>query len=104
MQHNYWSYNDGLFFLSAKYNILKRRIIKDKKGGLLGFKMQCSGRFTRRQRASSIWFSYGSTPLNTIKENIDYSFFSIPIANSKITIKVWLHITKFYTNWYFKLL
>lgn len=54
MQYNFWMYNDGLFFLTAKYNILKRRILKPKKGGLFGFKMQCSGRFTRRQRASSI--------------------------------------------------
>lgn len=104
MQYNFWMYNDGLFFLTAKYNILKRRILKPKKGGLFGFKMQCSGRFTRRQRASSIWFSYGSTPLNTIKERIDYSFFSIPISNSKITIKVWLHLNNTYPNWYFKLL
>ena len=47
-------YNDGLFLLAAKYNTLKRRILKPQKGGLFGFKMQCSGRFTRRQRASSI--------------------------------------------------
>jgi hypothetical protein len=47
-------YNDGLFFSTTKNNILKERILKQKKGGLLGFKMQCSGRFTRRQRASSI--------------------------------------------------
>jgi len=50
--------------------------------------MQCSGRFSRRQRASSIWFSYGSVPLNTLKEKIDYAAYSIPIFNSKITIKI----------------
>jgi hypothetical protein len=54
MQYNYWMYNTGLFSLTGKYNILKRRILKPQKGGLFGFKMQCSGRFTRRQRASSI--------------------------------------------------
>lgn len=54
MQYNFWMYNDGLFTLGGNYNILKRRILKPQKGGLFGFKMQCSGRFTRRQRASSI--------------------------------------------------
>jgi len=104
MQYCYFKYNNSLLSLAFKYNMLKKRILIKKKGGLIGFKMQCSGRFRRKQRASSIWFSYGSVPLNTITEKIDYSYFSIPITNSKITIKVWLHITKIYTNWYYKLI
>jgi hypothetical protein len=47
-------YNNGSFSLAFRYNMLKKRISTPKKGGLIGFKMQCSGRFTRRQRASSI--------------------------------------------------
>lgn len=47
-------YNNGLFSLAFKYNMLKKRILIRKKGGLIGFKMQCSGRFRRKQRASSI--------------------------------------------------
>ena len=96
MLYKYWVYNDGFYSLGFKYNMVKKRSIKQIRGGLLGFKMQCSGRFTRRQRAKSIWFSYGPVPLNTISEKIDYSFFSIPIINSKITIKVWLYISKSY--------
>jgi ribosomal protein S3 len=68
--------------------MLKNRINKWYRGGLLGFKMQCSGRFSRRQRASSIWFLYGSVPLSTINEKIDFASYSIPILNSKITIKI----------------
>lgn len=104
MQFKFWKYNHGLYALGSFYNPLKKRILQRKKGGLIGFKMQCSGRFTRRQRASSIWFSYGKVPLCTLNENIDYSFFSKPITNSIITIKVWLHISNKYPTWYFRLI
>jgi len=58
---------------------------------ILGYKMSFKGRFTRKQRASSIWFHQGFVPLNTIKGSIDYSFFTIPLKNSAISIKLWLY-------------
>jgi hypothetical protein len=45
---------EGFYAAGFKYNMVKKRSIKQIRGGLLGFKMQCSGRFTRRQRAKSI--------------------------------------------------
>jgi ribosomal protein S3 len=57
----------------------------------LGFKIKCSGRFSRKQRASSYWFSLGSVPLNSVTATIDYSMYTVPLANSAITIKVWIH-------------
>lgn len=56
-----------------------------------GFKVHCVGRFSRRQRASSYWFSKGKVPLNTISAKIDYGFFTIPVRNSAISVKVWLN-------------
>jgi ribosomal protein S3 len=44
--------------------------------------MSFKGRFTRKQRASSVWFHQGFVPLNTIKGAIDYSFFTIPLKNN----------------------
>ena len=54
MQYKFFMYNDGFYALGFNYNMVKKRSVKHIRGGLLGFKMQCSGRFTRRQRAKSI--------------------------------------------------
>lgn len=66
---------------------------------LLGFKMSFKGRFSRKQRASSIWFHQGYVPLNTIKANIDFAFFSVPIKNSAVSIKLWLYKNTNSTLW-----
>ena len=72
-----------------KQSKLKIRI--DKKfpdSSLLGFKIHCRGRFSRKQRASSIWFKHGKVDLNTLSSQIDYSFYSVPLRNSLCSIKV----------------
>ena len=48
-------------------------------------------RFRRKQRAASYWFSKGKVPLNTINSLIDYAYYTIPLKNSAITVKVWLY-------------
>jgi len=53
--------------------------------------MAFHGRFSRKQKASSIWFSYGKVPLNKVNINIDYSFFTIPLKNSAVSIKIWIY-------------
>jgi hypothetical protein len=101
MQYKYWIYN----YDSSNYNHLKQRILKFKwKSGLLGYKLQCLGRFSRKQRASSRWFCFKSTPLNTIDANIDYNYWSLPITNSIITIKVWLYKNPIFKNYIQKLI
>ncbi len=49
--------------------------------------MHLIGRFTRKQRAASYWFSKGKVPLNSIDSFIDYAFFTIPLANSVLLLK-----------------
>jgi Ribosomal protein S3, C-terminal domain len=58
---------------------------------LLGFKLKFSGRFSRKQRASSIVYRVGRVPLNKLSAEIDYGFYSIPLKNSEISVKVWLY-------------
>ena len=70
---------------------LKTRQLHRPSSFILGFKMSFKGRFTRKQRASSIWFHQGLVPLNTIKGHVDYSFFMIPLKNSAVSIKLWLY-------------
>lgn len=56
--------------------------------GILGYKLQLCGRFSRKQRASSYWLSCGRVPLNTYSVNVDYGFFTVPLRNSALTVKV----------------
>lgn len=72
------------------FNKLKSRIypLLPLKGSLLGFKFHFRGRFTRKQRAASFIIQRGNMPLTTISANIDYSFFTIPLDNSLISIKI----------------
>lgn len=62
---------------------------KPSHASFLGFKIKCSGRFSRKQRASAYWFLLGSVPLNTVTAHIDYGTYTVFLANSAITIKVW---------------
>ena len=61
---------------------------------LIGFKFHCSGRFSRKQRASSLWFREKKIPLNTMTANIEYGFHTVPIRNSAVSIKIWLYKQK----------
>lgn len=93
-------------YLQDKLNLNKRNLRKFKpKGhsGLLGFKFHCKGRFTRKQIAASYWFREGRVSLNTLSANIDYSFVTVPLRNSAISVKVWLYKDNFYNTFYMKL-
>jgi len=89
----YWKLNYKFHFLRDNpINNVKSRISFVKPNWeLQGFKIQCVGRFSRRQRASSYWISIGTVPLNTLSRPIDYGLYSIPLINSAATVKVWLH-------------
>ena len=92
---------DYLNFFNSQFNsnnklrmvgaTVKRMGNKKVKQGLLGFKIQCKGRFSRKQIASKHVFTQGSVPLSTISANIDYGFASKAILNSSVGVKVWLH-------------
>jgi hypothetical protein len=58
---------------------------------ILGFKLHISGRLSRKDRASDIWFSYGSVPANKFSANIDYAFYTVPLINSIVRVKVWIN-------------
>lgn len=53
--------------------------------------MAFKGRFSRKQRASNIWYMHGKMPLNTLSIKLDYYFFTIPLKNSAISIKIILY-------------
>lgn len=91
--YTYYSFNN---FIDA-FNINNKKLFKKTKelyksnSLILGFKMSFKGRFTRKQRASSIWFHQGIVPLNTVKGIVDYAFFTVPLKNSAVSIKLWIY-------------
>lgn len=79
LKFNYWAYNYGS---SPHFNLnnLKSRIkIHTRANNLRGYKMHLVGRFTRKQRAASYWFSRGKVPLNSITSFVDFAFFTLPL-------------------------
>jgi hypothetical protein len=71
---------------------------------MLGFKFHFVGRFSRRQRASSIWFMQGKVPLNTISARIEFGSFVIPLFNSAIRVKVYINRGSAYNEFSLKLI
>ena len=61
-----------------------------KKGGLIAFKMSFKGRFSRKQKSSHIWYAHGRASLNRLNIKVDYSFITIPLKNSAVSVKIWL--------------
>jgi Ribosomal protein S3, C-terminal domain len=101
-----WIENSNQLVKMLKLNKLKLRhskITQPLNFGLSGFKVQFVGRFSRKQRASSIFFQHGCLPLNTISADITYATFTIPLKNSAITVKVWFYQTKFVYSPYVQL-
>ena len=72
-----------------------------KASGLIAFKMAFKGRFSRRQRASSIWYAHGRASLNRLNIKMDYAFVKVPLLNSIVSIKIWLFINPVYKNYKF---
>lgn len=89
---DYLNFFNTQFVSNNKLRTIGARVkrIRDTKTkrGLLGFKIQCKGRFTRRQIAAKHVFVHGSVPLSTLSANIDYGFATKPILNSSIGVKV----------------
>lgn len=56
---------------------------------LSGFLIKCSGRFSRRQIATSDSYRFGSVPFSTISQPIDYSFSTLRLRNGTCSIKIW---------------
>jgi len=103
LRYSYWKYNFNWvvnFKGLNKHNLRADKLLPS--SGLLGFKIFFRGRFSRKQRASSIWFAQGNVPLNTLSATIDYGFSTIPLRNSLISVKVWLYKTDLYFRWFLK--
>lgn len=59
-------------------------------GNLLGYKIMCNGRTSRRGRASSYLKSRGKFPYSSVVSYVSYSYRTVILKNSICGIKVWL--------------
>jgi hypothetical protein len=94
---SWWIENSNRLILALQLNKLKLRenqINRQIWFGLAGFKFHFSGRFSRKQRAASVFIQHGRMPLNTINAHIEYSMCTNIARNSTVSVKIWF----FYTN------
>jgi ribosomal protein S3 len=84
--------------LQQRYSLnwVLRPVFKDlakriEKGQLAGYKILCSGRFTRKQIATYIWSKKGSLGLNTFTSLVKYAQSKVRLKFGIGGIKVWLN-------------
>ncbi len=61
-------------------------------GFLKSFKIQCGGRFTRKERATFLWESKGPVSYSNAKTWMDYSQVSVPLRFGTGGVKIWLRL------------
>lgn len=59
--------------------------------GAFGIKVQLSGRIGGAEIARTEWYKEGSTPLHTLRANIDYAVARAETTYGSIGVKVWIY-------------
>lgn len=62
-----------------------------KRSNILGFKIKCSGRFTRKDRTAKIIEVYKQVSLTKLKAKINFAFDTVILKYSLCSIKIWIH-------------
>jgi hypothetical protein len=73
-----------------KLNAIFYPIIRGFRFLFKGMRIICQGRFTRRQRASKMVYSFGKVSLNSFNQKIDYQFMDIPLKFGVGSVKLFL--------------
>lgn len=71
--------------------IIKDLMLKLKQKYFVGFKIVCSGRFSRKQIATHTWIRNGSVKLNEISSLIKYSETCVRLKYGVCGLKVWIN-------------
>lgn len=69
---------------------MKRSVTNTMRVGGKGIKICCSGRLNGAEIARSEWMRVGSTPLHTLRADIDYGFARAETTYGTIGVKVWI--------------
>ncbi len=76
------------------------RFLKEQED-ILGYRIDCIGRFTRKQRASFLTLKSGNTPFSSLNKYIEYEEYSIILKYGKCSIKVWLYKSDNFIPYFF---
>jgi small subunit ribosomal protein S3 len=69
---------------------MKKAAMATMKAGALGTKIRCAGRLGGAEIARDEWIRLGSTPLHTLRSDIDYALFEALTTYGIIGVKVWI--------------
>ncbi|MCB1113556.1 MAG: 30S ribosomal protein S3 [Chlamydiia bacterium] len=70
---------------------MKKALQQAMEAGALGIKIACSGRLGGAEIARTEWYKEGSTPLHTLRADIDYANGRAETTYGSIGIKVWVY-------------
>ena len=70
---------------------MKKAMQSTRDAGALGIKVQCSGRLGGAEIARTEWYKEGSTPLHTLRADIDYASGRAETTYGSIGVKVWIY-------------
>jgi small subunit ribosomal protein S3 len=70
---------------------MKKAIQSSMDAGALGVKVQCSGRIGGAEIARTEWYKEGTTPLHTLRADIDYANGRAETTYGSIGVKVWIY-------------
>ena len=70
--------------------LMKKSAFAALKGGAKGIKICCSGRLGGAEIARSEWLRLGSTPLHTLRANVQYALAEAKTIYGIIGVKVWI--------------
>lgn len=70
---------------------MKKAMQASMDAGALGIKIQVSGRIGGAEIARTEWYKEGSTPLHTIRADIDYAHGRAETTYGSIGVKVWVY-------------
>lgn len=71
---------------------MKKSMQATMEAGALGVKVQLSGRIGGAEIARTEWYKEGSTPLHTLRANIDYATGRAETTYGSIGVKVWIYL------------
>ena len=57
---------------------------------IIGYKFEFSGRFTRKQRATKLWYLRGLNPLSSMNQFVEMGFHTMNLKYGSCSIKVWI--------------
>lgn len=70
---------------------MKKAMQSTRDAGALGIKVQCAGRLGGAEIARTEWYKEGSTPLHTLRAEIDYATGRAETTYGSIGVKVWIY-------------